>query len=79
MSELQLQGGGKHLALQPPPPEDSDSGLPQMLEILTTMHTEFFRRVDADEANRDVADVFDQIRSGFPTYPPCVFQWLAPP
>lgn len=68
-SELERHSGVKHLALKPPPQDDPDKGLEQMLSILTTMHSEFFRLRDAGETS-EVAKVFDEIRPRFTDYPP---------
>jgi hypothetical protein len=77
-SELALQGGTRRLVLRRPPSDD-DRGLAHMSDVLTAMHTEFFRRYDKQQEQQeasdnssgapDVADVLADLKPRFTDYP----------
>jgi len=69
MAEINAGGGGKALVLRPPPPEDPDKGLTHMLDILSTLHKNFFEDHDGGQ-EPDVATVFRSIRTNYAEYPP---------
>lgn len=77
-SELVLQGGTRRLVLRRPPSDD-DCGLTHMSQVLTAMHTEFYRRYDKQRGQQgvcddstgapDVAEVLADLRPRFADYP----------